>query len=58
MAGMKPESFFRSAFPAGFPAQLPPHSCVKRPSWDKTEKDSSCLSLGLFLSLLNTSLQG
>lgn len=48
MAGTKLGSFFHSAFPAGFPAQLPSCSHAQHPGWVKTEKDLSCFSLGLF----------
>lgn len=58
MAGTKLGSFFHSAFPAGFPAQLPPRRHAQHPGWGKTEKDLSCFSLGLFPPLPNTPFQG
>lgn len=58
MAGMKLRSFFHSAFPAGFPARLPLHSCAECPDQGKNEKVFSCFSLGLFPPLLITPFQG
>ena len=58
MAGTKLGSFFHSAFPVGFPTQLPPRSCVECPGQGKTEKDFSCFSLGLLPPLPNIPFQG
>lgn len=57
MAEMKLGSLFHSAFPAGFPAQLPLHSCVEHPDQGKIKKVFSCFSLGLFPPLPNTPFQ-
>lgn len=58
MAGMKLKTFFQFAFPAGFPAQLPPRSRAEHPGQGKTKKDFSRFSLGLLPPLPNTSFQG
>lgn len=55
MAGTKFGSFFHSAFPAGFPAQLSPCSHAEP---GKNGEGFSCFSSGLFPPLPNTPFQG